>query len=397
VDLCQNDLSDTMHAELDSMHSEPPIIIHLHAGTPGQEAADDIPDNGQGFEGDDFEEACSPPDDLQEANPTATVQRMLGIIEDQDDIAFDNATWYLNSQPDLAHELWSMALESNDETAQVRCLEIFRQVVQQTTASQVIIGLDEAGLPLQIRSTYTHLPQVVAMLSKAPETNAKLTTTFGVVEERFGLLRARALDLLVDLIETRNSTICEQIAELDALPIVFEKFFVYAWNSALHSTVLRMVEYVFDVEETTAMVKLQRRLLEPSPRGCSFLTRLMDAYESTTPQVVEVKELDMPPIENQEPIDHDSAAVEQKLVVASKSVGYMSAVVEMALAFREASKTLAVREMIDEIQEAQSEGNEAARWEMFCVDVLDRLEDVSPEKRCLGGEKPRPNPTCGQQ
>merc|ERR1712216_794426 len=96
VDLCQNDLTDEMHSELDAMHMDPPVIIHLHAVTTEMEA-DDIPDANQHLGLDeDFEEACSPPDDLQEANPTATVQRMLGIIEDQDDIAFDNATWYLN-------------------------------------------------------------------------------------------------------------------------------------------------------------------------------------------------------------------------------------------------------------------------------------------------------------
>jgi len=327
---------------------------------------------------------------------------MLGIVEDQDDIAFDNATWYLNSQPELASGLWEMALDQvgvEGEGPKLRCLNIARHVVQQSQAGQVqvIVGLPKDSLPLPILAAFEHLPSIVEMLVAPPAERTQITSTFGLVEERFGLLRACALDLIVDLIETRNTTICEEIANLDVLPIAFEKFFVYKWNSALHSTVLRLVEYVFDVESVgVALVSLQRKLLIE----CDFLTVLMDAYENTTPDEVEVKELDSQiHSENQEPMDPLSAAVEQKLVAASKTVGYISAVVEMALCFKHASNSLALRELLDEVHpraEGEEEGSVSARWEAFSRDVLERVEDMSPEKRCLGGEKPRPNPTCGQ-
>jgi hypothetical protein len=44
----------------------------------------------------------------------------------------------------------------------------------------------------------------------------------------------------VDLVELRNAAICEKIAELGVLPLLFDKFFEYDWNSALHSTVIRV-------------------------------------------------------------------------------------------------------------------------------------------------------------
>jgi len=398
IDICQNDLSAEMHFRLDGEAQEQgPNIMHTSLSSEEQGEEFDMGGGDPLLDGEDFEEACSPPDDLQEANPTATVQRMLGIVEDQDDIAFDNATWYLNSQPELAPELWKMAFESEEEMPQVRCLEIFRHLVQQASASQVIIGLDEAGLPAPVLSTYQHLPQVAALLSTPPARMVQLTTTFGCVEERFGLLRSRALDLLVDLVETRNGTICDAIAESDALPVLFEKFFVYKWNSALHSSVLRMVEYIFDVEDAgRSMNKLRQKLLAPAPQGCGFLKRLMDAFDSTTPETVEVRALDTPPVENQEPIEYESAVLEQKLVAASKQVGYMSAVIEMAQCYENALSqqgSLALRELVDSL----SDKDEQDRWEKFTTEVLERLDDVSPEKRCLGGEKPRPNPTCGQQ
>ena len=51
----------------------------------------------------------------------------------------------------------------------------------------------------------------------------------------------------------------------------------------------------------TRLLSLQKCLLAPAPEGCGFLTRLMDAYDETTPDAVEVKELDTPAVENQVP------------------------------------------------------------------------------------------------
>jgi len=422
LDLCQNDLSAAMHERLKAVAEETGPRLSLYhkplAGVVGEEedeedeeashgSWEDLP-GAEGLAGEFEADAASPESSPEQGDPTATVQRMLGIVEDHDDIAFDNATWYLNSQPELSTQLWEMALEAEADAPKIRCLEIFRHVVQQSTANQATQGLPAESLPPQVYSIYEHLTAVVALLTTPPAEKRSLVTTFGEVPERFGLLRSCALDLLVDCIETRNLAMCDEIARLEALPEAFGKFFVYKWNSALHATVLKAVELIFDVEDAgNAMSSLQRRLLAPAPEGCGFLARLMDSYYEITPDEVEVAELDAPQMENSEPLDPLSAAVEQKLVAASREVGYMSAVVDMALCFRMASNSLALRELFDEIHPAEEaaapeEGEQgsgqgvAARWEAFSAEVLERVDDMSPEKRCLGGEKPRPNPTCGQ-
>ena len=65
------------------------------------------------------------------------MQRMLGIVEDKDDIAFENACWYLSSNEGLAEEeLWRVALTSGF-SSQIRCLEIIRRVLNQSTNNRV--------------------------------------------------------------------------------------------------------------------------------------------------------------------------------------------------------------------------------------------------------------------
>jgi len=387
LDLCMNDISEEMHETLNKVaEAQPQLALYHEVSTTPMES-------GEGME---FEEACSPPDDMEGRSPMpACLERMLGLEEDKDDIAFDNACWYLNSNPELADELWRIALVSG-EGPKVNCLEIIRHVVQQTCAGQVLIGLELSGLPLAIQVTYKHLPDIVDMLRAPPPENASMTTTFGTIPERFGLLRTRAVDLIADLIETRNTTICQEIAALDAMPIILDKFFQYHWNSGLHSSVLRMVECIFDVEDAgTAMAKLQQRLLEPP---CNLLARLMNAYETNVPEGVKVVKRQMTLAQEQaDDLDPESALIEQKLVAASKQVGYMSCVMEMALCAKQAWQySLAARQLMDACCEAEGQDGNDSAWTVFCAEVLERVSDVSPEKRCLGGEKPRHNPTCGQ-
>jgi hypothetical protein len=389
LDIRENDLSEELHLQLDEDCAPG---LHHRSETPPEFLEQEM--------GDEDHHLTEEQGDMQD--PSKTLHRMLGIVEDQDDIAFDNAMWYLTTQPQLAPELWTLALESAHEAPKVRCAEIFRQVVTRTTAGQTMTYLDEEALRenfLYVLCCVEHLPQIVAWLSQPPEQHPTLTTTFGCIEERFGLLRTRSVDLLHDLVEARNSFICDKIAESGALPIVFDQFFKYAWNSALHSTVLCIVKIIFDLEEAgKAFDALQRCLLRPKPEGCGFLTRLMEAFEATTPKDVEVPVME-PSYrqQDQEPLDPEAAKLEQRLVAASKSVGYMSAVMEMALCFKKASEnSLALREVVDEIQEATQDDTESVRWTAFCED-LERFTDVDPDNRCLGGEKPRPTPTCGQQ
>jgi len=369
-------------------------LYHISSGASDE---NEFERNCNGDEGADcFEEALSPPD--EEVALPATVQRMLGIVEDKNNIAFDNACWYLNSNPEIAEELWRVALDSGD-ASQVRCLEIARHVLQQTISSQVLIGLEAGGLPPSTHAIYKHLPDIINMLRRPPLENISLITTFGTIPQRLGLLRTRAMDVIAELIETRNAAISNEVAALDAMEIMLDKFFEHTWNSALHSTVLCMVQCIFDVEDAgTATAELQRRLLNPAPEGCGLLPRLIDAYEINIPEHVEVVSLEHPMMENQEPVDPASAAVEQKLVAASKKVGYMSCVVEMALAVKQAWQySLYVRELVDASCDGdEGEDGTGAKWKIFCTEVLERVQDMSPERRCLGGVKPRPNPTCGQ-
>lgn len=327
------------------------------------------------------------------------VQRMLGIVEDKDDIAFDNASWYLSSDTDgeLARDLWVEALKSGD-SAQCRLLDIFRHVVDQANETAVLVGEDEASLPLPIHATFTHLGDIVNILRRPPLENLTLVTTFGTVEQRLGSLRMRAVDLLANLLETRNTAICDAVAALDALPLILDFFFLYKWNSALHSTVLRMVNTIFDTEAAgTAMTKLQERLLADSvDGGCNLLSRIMDEYHAHTPEEVEVLPLDAVPGDNQEPLDMDAAKVEKKCVVASTAIGYMSCMLDMGARFKGAfSFSQSLRALTQQVCGV----GVSSRWEEFDKEVLQRMEKMCPSEhpsRCLGGEKPRPSPTCGQ-
>jgi len=397
LDVCQNEVSEEVHELLNEVAADRPSLALYHIASAASDEngyGEQIHDDGADY----FEEAMSPPDELQEAALPATVQRMLGIIEDKDDIAFDNACWYLNSQPEIAEELWRVALDSGD-ASQVRCLEIARHVLQQTISSEVLIRLEGDKLPPATHAIYKHLPDIVNMLRRPPVENISCTTTFGKIEQRLGLLRIRAIDVIAELIGTRNAAICNEVATLDALPIVFDKFFEYNWNSALHSTVLSMVQHIFDVEDGGgATNQLQKRLLDPVPEGCGLLARLMSAYNTHCPETIEFTPFEPPAGDNQEPVDPASAEVEQKLVFASQNVGFMSSVIEMASVIKQAWQySLFVRELVDASCEGEDEATGVgAQWKVFCTDVLDRVADMSPEKRCLGGEKPRPNPTCGQ-
>jgi len=412
LDLSDNDLTSDMHTILDE-ESLPGLVHSSSEDDPFQDSDDQNGAGGlsgaSGMDGEDFEEAFSPPDvdDLQASmsNPTTTVQRMLGLIEDQDDAAFDNANWYFSqhnsSYPEMAETMWTMAMESGEEPPMVRCIHIFDTVLTELAQNQPIHSIDDpSGLPSIVLFLFNHIPQITQILSKPPAERVTLNTTFGAVEERFGLLRMHTVDLLCSMLETRCVCICDAIAKSGALQIIFDKFFTYAWNSALHSKMLMMVEIILDAEDqqVTRLLSLQKCLLAPAPEGCGFLTRLMDAYDETTPDAVEVKELDTPAVENQDPPEVEAIIVEQKLVAASKNVGYMSAVMDMAGCFKKARQNvLALGELVDEVQQANTtNADENARWEIFCTEILERSDDVSPEKRCLGGERPRHNPTCGQ-
>ncbi len=84
--------------------------------------------------------------------------------------------------------------------------------------------------------------------------------------------------------------------------------------------------------------------------------------------------------------------MEQKLVAGSKNVGYMAAVIEMALSIKKArdcSHCTAVKELL-----AQDESAGCDDWLVFCDEVLEK--ELECRIYCLGGEKPRPTPPCNQ-
>ena len=80
----------------------------------------------------------------------------------------------------------------------------------------------------------------------------------------------------------------------------------------------------------------------------------------------------------QDPPEVEAIIVEQKLVAASKNVGYMSAVMDMAGCFKKARQNvLALGELVDEVQQANTtNADENARWEIFCTEILERCHHV---------------------
>jgi len=331
-----------------------------------------------------------------------TVDRMLGIMPDEDDIAFDNATWYLQKQPELAAHLWSSAVAAyngGDSKSMLRCTRIFHLLLEQSLQEHQL-ELLPAGL---FECCKEQLPLLQRLLSTPPTDFVSVSSTFGVVEERFGLLRLSVLELVADLTQTLQLQIIEALCDTELFSVMLDHFFNYTWNSSIHYCVLRIAESALaSCDEQTgeplleqACACLQAKLFGPtSSGGCNLLSRIIVQYESQCGSIEQIGD-EMPligsgdggPLDSSVGSDNLSLAneVEAKLVQASRGCGYLGALIEMALMVHNAPNVV----------QLAGDAQLAEQWHTFDTRVLYKLKVVRDE--CLGGVPPTAKPQgCGQ-
>jgi len=341
--------------------------------------------------------------EVEAALPLAeqTVERMLGIIPDEDDIAFDNATWYLQKQPELASQLWSVAAAAGSTGEPMwRCLKIFHLLLEQALAEGGGISQHQFELLPQglVECCIEQLPLLLQLLQTAPTDFPSISSTFGVLEVRFGSLRLGAAELIADLIETQQMEITQAICASQLLETLLDHFFNYTWNSALHCCILRICQAALCCEDQSeagapaAFECLQRRLLSSAQAGgCGLLGRLVDEYAEKCGPIDQPATDSSGNIDADTLLDPDSAeffplnAVEANLVKASRTCGYMGAVVEVALMIHDQPV------VVHRLEDSELE----TRWDLFDSNVLLSLRPVRDE--CLGGVPPTAKPQgCGQ-
>lgn len=317
--------------------------------------------------------------DEEAAEAQRTVERMLGIIEDQSDIAFDNATWYLTKQPELANLMWELADPAN-ESSMIRCLEIFRNLLEHSNQQQA-----EAFPATVLESCIYQLGPMISILEGAPANNPSLTSTFGFVAERFGSVRLCVVGLICGMIESQSIDVAEAICKTQALQVILHHFFQYEWHNMLHCCVSRiMCAVLISTQEAALMIR--RHVFAPAEQGgCGLLQHMLDVYDEKCPaQSTEVDSAESPSPEHSRVIS--GTAIEKQLVTASLSCGYMSNVIEIAMMIYESS------EFVSDF--GSQELND--RWCTFSETVLQQLKPIQDE--CLGGGVPPQSaaPQCSQ-
>jgi len=318
------------------------------------------------------------------ASAVSTVERMLGLIEDEGDVAFDNATWYLTTEPELADLIWQKAHDAAGGETMIRCLEIFHNLLQHS-----IIQQGDANFPLTIlHSCSEQLPALSKMLQSAPE-EPSLTTTFGVIPERFGSKRLCVVDLISDLIETQSLDQAIAVCKSGVLQIILDQFFKYEWHNLLHCCVLRIMSAVLnnssrDVQSQEATNTVRRHIFLPKDQGgCGFLERMLEVYQQKCP----LDEHDQQSDPSASPNNLISGSfLEKQLVTASLSCGYMNVIVDTAMMLQDNP---------EHVSELQCE-ELADRWDSFSESVLGPLKPIREE--CLGGGVPPQSaaPQCSQ-
>lgn len=331
-------------------------------------------------------ESSPSPEDVANtsASNTQTVERMLGIIADTDDIAFDNATWYLTKQPELCNQMWASALAA-DKAAMMRCLSIVHNMIEYS------LQLQPDSFPtLTIQSCIDQLDNLVELLRK-DDGCPPVTTTFGTVEVRFGLLRLAVVDIIGDLIESESMVAAEAICKCEVLDVIVNHFFAYDWNDCLHCSVMRIVTALLNPSSSSAdkesTVMLRKRLFGPADQGgCDLLKRMIDVFLLKCPQTeleeTEQPEASMSPGEQGLP----GVAIEKLMVRASCTCGYLRCVIDTATMLSEAPR------LVSELGSSQL----TEEWESFNENVIEKLKPIKDE--CLGGGVPPQSaaPQCGQ-
>ncbi|XP_034163223.1 serine/threonine-protein phosphatase 6 regulatory subunit 2a isoform X3 [Pangasianodon hypophthalmus] len=185
-------------------------------------------------------------DEERQSNASQTLCDIIRLSRDQanqipEAVEPDPLLAVLESEENVAQLLKSMFEKMTSEASVVNGTQVLLTLLEsRRTGLEGLMELYSQGCERSytvnssiLRTIEPHLKDFQQLLLDPPKKSAILTTV-GVLEQPLGNARLHVARLVAALLQTSDSSICQELCRLNTMDLLLDLFFKYTWNNFLH-------------------------------------------------------------------------------------------------------------------------------------------------------------------
>ncbi|XP_060770249.1 serine/threonine-protein phosphatase 6 regulatory subunit 2a isoform X3 [Neoarius graeffei] len=204
-------------------------------------------------------------DEERQSNASQTLCDIIRLSRDQanqipEAVEPDPLLAVLESEENVAQLLKSMFEKMTSEASVVNGTQVLLTLLEsRRTGLEGLMELYSQGCERSytvnnsiLRTIEPHLKDFQKLLLDPPKKSAILTTV-GVLEQPLGNARLHVARLVASLLQTSDTSICQELCKLNTMDLLLDLFFKYTWNNFLHFQVEMCVTSILNHSAHTSL------------------------------------------------------------------------------------------------------------------------------------------------